>query len=75
MVCILQEDTHEAVKTHMFELLGKLAASFVPSQLDMLFGKLERRQERSLQDTKRLLMLLQQLAESDSDVSNFLDGR
>eukprot|EP00878_Enallax_costatus_P022845 GHUV01024275.1.p1 GENE.GHUV01024275.1~~GHUV01024275.1.p1 ORF type:complete len:537 (+),score=158.41 GHUV01024275.1:657-2267(+) len=66
---IEKEDTYEAVKTHMFELLGELAACFVPEQLNMLFAKLERRQERSVQDTKRLLTLLQHLALSDKEVS------
>lgn len=72
----MQEDTYEAVKTHMFELLGELAACFVPEQLNMLFAKLERSQERSVQDTKRLLTLLQHLAQSDRGVSGRLhNGR
>lgn len=53
----------------MFELLGELAVRFVPSQLDMLFNKLQRHQDCSVQDTKRLLTLLQHLADSDSEVS------
>lgn len=70
----LQEDTYEAVKTHMFDLLAEIASRFGPSQLDMLFAKLERAQERSTQDMQRLLGLLQHLAQNDSEVSNQLRG-
>jgi hypothetical protein len=31
----LQEDTCEAVKTHMFDLLAEIASRFLPNQLDM----------------------------------------
>lgn len=69
IMCCLQEDAYDAVKTHMFDLLAAVAAECQPAQLDMLFAKLERRQARSVQDTERLLALLESLAESDTDVS------
>jgi hypothetical protein len=65
----LQEDTYEAVKTHMFDLLAEIASRFLPNQLDMLFAKLENAQQRSTQDTQRLLGLLQHLAASDKEVN------
>jgi hypothetical protein len=64
----MQEDNYEAVKNHMFDLLAEIASHFVPSQLDMLFAKLERRPNSSVQDTSRLLGLLQHLAASDNEV-------
>lgn len=64
----MQEDAYDAVKTHMFELLAAVAAVCQPSQLDMLFAKLERRQARSVQDAERLLTLLATLAEGDHEV-------
>eukprot|EP00879_Flechtneria_rotunda_P017730 GHRR01018586.1.p1 GENE.GHRR01018586.1~~GHRR01018586.1.p1 ORF type:complete len:506 (+),score=147.82 GHRR01018586.1:302-1819(+) len=63
-----KEDTYEAVKTHMFDLLAEIASRFVPSQLNMLFAKLERSQDRSVQHTARVLRLLQHLARSDKEV-------
>lgn len=66
---IMQEDAYDAVKTHMFDLLAAVASECQPSQLDMLFAKLERRQARSVQDLERLLALLESLADSDSEVS------
>eukprot|EP00775_Hariotina_reticulata_P001572 gene1572-1911_t len=65
---IEKEDNYEAVKNHMFDLLAEIASHFVPSQLDMLFAKLERRPNSSVQDTSRLLGLLQHLAASDNEV-------
>jgi hypothetical protein len=64
----VQEDAYDAVKTHMFELLAAVAAVCQPSQLDMLFAKLERRQARSVQDAVRLLTLLATLADGDHEV-------
>ncbi|KAF6260179.1 hypothetical protein COO60DRAFT_1700419 [Scenedesmus sp. NREL 46B-D3] len=64
-----KEDTYEAVKTHMFDLLAEIASRFLPNQLDMLFAKLENAQQRSTQDTQRLLGLLQHLAASDKEVN------
>jgi hypothetical protein len=70
LLCLcLQEDTYEAVKTHMFDLLAEIASRFLPNQLDMLFAKLENAQQRSTQDTQRLLGLLQHLAASDKEVN------
>jgi hypothetical protein len=66
--CAVQEDAYDAVKTHMFELLAAVAAVCQPSQLDMLFAKLERRQARSVQDAERLLTLLETLADGDHEV-------
>lgn len=67
---MLQEDAYDAVKTHMFDLLAAVASECQPSQLDMLFAKLERRQTHSVQDTERLLALLESLAESDNEVGS-----
>jgi hypothetical protein len=53
----------------MFDLLAELASRFLPNQLDMLFAKLENAQQRSTQDTLRLLGLLQHLAASDKEVN------
>lgn len=64
----LQEDAYDAVKTNMFDLLASVASNCQPSQLDMLFAKLERSQARSTQDAERLLTLLERLAESDTQV-------
>eukprot|EP00882_Tetradesmus_deserticola_P005884 GHRQ01006196.1.p1 GENE.GHRQ01006196.1~~GHRQ01006196.1.p1 ORF type:complete len:603 (+),score=271.77 GHRQ01006196.1:248-2056(+) len=64
-----KEDTYEAVKAHMFGLLAEIASRSLPNQLDMLFAKLEAAQQRSSQDTARLLGLLQHLAASDKEVN------
>jgi hypothetical protein len=53
----------------MFDLLAEIASRFSPNQLDMLFAKLENAQQRSTQDTQRLLGLLQHLAASDKEVN------
>jgi hypothetical protein len=68
LLCWLQEDAYDAVKTNMFELLAEVAAVCQPSQLDMLFAKLVRSQARSVQDTERLLTLLENLAHGDAEV-------
>lgn len=68
----VQEDAYDAVKTHMFDLLAAIASVCQPSQLDMLFDKLERHQARDVQDTERLLALLDSLAEGDTEVSSLL---
>lgn len=68
MCHVPQEDAYDAVKTNMFELLANVASNCQPSQLDMLFAKLERSQARSAQDTERLLTLLEKLALSDAQV-------
>lgn len=64
----MQEDTYEAVKQHMFDLLAEIASRFSRNQLDMLFAKLQAARQRSTQDTQRLLGLLQHLAASDKEV-------
>ncbi len=64
----MQEDAYDAVKINMFELLAQIAADCQPSQLDMLFAKLVRSQARSVQDTERLLSLLENLAHNDVEV-------
>ncbi|WIA22029.1 hypothetical protein OEZ85_004379 [Tetradesmus obliquus] len=63
-----KEDTYEAVKQHMFDLLAEIASRFSRNQLDMLFAKLQAARQRSTQDTQRLLGLLQHLAASDKEV-------
>lgn len=66
-----QEDAYDAVKTHMFDLLAAIASVCQPSQLDMLFAKLERHQARDVQDTERLLALLESLADGDTEVRSW----
>jgi hypothetical protein len=52
----------------MFDVLADIAAGSQPAQLDMLFAKLDTHQARSVQDTQRLLSLLDKLAASDNEV-------
>jgi hypothetical protein len=67
-ILVPQEDAYDAVKTNMYDLLADVALNCQPTQLDMLFAKLERSQARSAQDTERLLTLLEKLALSDAQV-------
>lgn len=71
LLCV-QEDAYDAVKTNMFELLAAVADQCQPSQLDMLFGKLERSQVRNAKEGQRLLTLLAKLAEGDTQVCSGL---
>lgn len=68
LLCDLQEDAYDAVKSHMFDLLAVVASKCQSSQLDMLFAKLERRQVHNVQDAERLLALLEKLSAGDKQV-------
>jgi hypothetical protein len=69
VILTVQEDTYEAVKTNVYDMMAQVASHFSPDQLDMLFSKLQPNKERSLLDTLKLAELLKRLAASDSEVS------
>lgn len=62
-----QEDTYDAVKGHVFDLLAEVALRCAPQQLEMLLARVERWTAGGGTDTQRLLGLLVAMAQSDKE--------